>query len=240
MTVLVDGAVQLSTNIPDIGNTEVVDEQYNTNFTVAVPAGKHLITITNKGNDWFYLDWVQLNQVLPATFIGNWQPSPNSTGLLGAHESLVYVVAPWASFPSAATNASLPEQVGAAITLTNWPPGLFHAAWFDPATATPLGQTQGITTNGGLTLPLPVFSSDLAGVVYPPATFSAPAAAPDGTFQFQFNSETGGQYTIEESSDLITWTPLLTVTNTQGSTVLTAAPAPAGAAEFIRARQNSE
>ena len=240
MMVLVDGAVLLRTNLPNIDGNDVVDEEYNTNFSVAVAAGKHVITITNGGSDWFYLDWVELNQVLPATYVSNWQASPNSIGLRGAHESLVYVVAPGVSFPAGATNASLPAQAGAAITLTNWPPGLYHAAWYDPSTAAPLGQTQAITTNDGLTLPLPEFSVDLAGVVYPLPILTAAAANPGGTFQFQFNSETGGQYTIEESSDLSHWTPLLIVTNAQGSGVVTAPDPPADSAEFFRARQNSE
>jgi hypothetical protein len=238
MMVLVDGAVALRTNLPNLDDNDVVDEEYNTNFSVNVAAGQHLVTITNGGADWFYLDWVQLNQVLPATYAGNWQPSPNSIGLGGSHESLLYVVAPGVSFPSGATNALLPAQQNATITLTNWPAGTYFAQWYDPSTATPLGRTEAATTNGGLTLPMPEFSVDLAGILYPPPNLAAAQANSNGSFQFQLNSETGGEYTIEESSDLRQWTSLLVVTNVLGTSIVTVPESITNATEYFRARQN--
>ena len=91
------------------------------------------------------------------------------------------------------------------MTLTNWPPGKFLADWYDPLTGTNAGSTRAITTNGSLTLPLPDFSEDLAGVVHPPATLTALGMGPASTFQFRLDSETGGNYLIQKSPDLLTW-----------------------------------
>jgi hypothetical protein len=92
MVVLADNTQLFSTNLPNLDGAYDVDEEYNTDISVNLPAGKHIITITNAGNDWFYLDWVQLNQVLPATYAANWQPSSEAIGMRGSHESLLYVV----------------------------------------------------------------------------------------------------------------------------------------------------
>ena len=238
MVVLADNTQLFSTNLPNLDGTYAVDEEYNTNITVNLPAGKHVITITNAGGDWFYLDWVQLNQVLPSTYTGNWQPSQQAIGLRGTHEALLYVVSPNAAFPAGGTTATLPLQSGQTVTITNWPPGRYLADWYDPATGTNAGFSQAATTNGSLVLPLPNFSEDLAGIVYPPPTLAALGTNNPGLFQMRLNSETGGRYVIEQSTNLLDWASLFSVTNDSGSLVLTVPGAGAGPRIFYRARQN--
>ncbi|HTV41489.1 MAG TPA: DUF5060 domain-containing protein [Candidatus Sulfotelmatobacter sp.] len=158
-------------------------------------------------------------------------------GMSGAHDSLVYVVASDAAWPNGATNATLPEQQGQTVTLTDWPAGTYYAQWYDPSSATPLGLSQGTATNGNLVLPLPGFSVDLAGVIFPAPRLVLPAISQNGTLQFQLTSEVGGVYTIEQSDDLSTWTPLVQVTNQTG--VMEINPIPlTNSALFFRAEQN--
>src|SRR5206468_1732554 len=173
LTVRVDGVETYRTNLPNLDAGYAVNNEYNTDIPVNVPAGSHLVEIRNAGADWFYLDWVRLDQVLPAAYPGGWEPSPSSIGLQGERESLLYVIAPGASFPAGATNVTLPLQQGKPVTLTNWSAGTFLAQWFVPATGQRLGDTQATTTNGILTLALPDFREDLAGVVYPPPSLAA-------------------------------------------------------------------
>jgi hypothetical protein len=212
-----------------------VNEEYNTNFTVNLPSGYHLITITNTGGDWFYLDWVQLNQVLPAAYSGNWQPSPDAIGLSGPRESLLYVVAPDVSFPANATTVTVPVQHAQTITLTNWPAGNFIADWYDPATAASLGLTQANTTNNNLVLSMPDFTEDLAAIVYSPPTLTALNFSSSNGFQFRLDSETGGQYLIQKSSDLLSWTSFLNVTNTDGAIILMDPSSETNSRSFFRA-----
>jgi hypothetical protein len=236
LVVKADGVELFRTNLPNLDGTYAVNNEYNSDLSVNLPAGKRLIEITNAGNDWFYLDWVRLEQVLPSTYAGNWLPSPDAIGLGGAHESLLYVVAPGVSFPGSATNATLPLQRGQAVTLTNWPAGRFYAEWYDPATGTNAGYSQSAATNGSLTLLLPDFCEDLAGIVYPPPLLSATGIDHDGSFRFRFDSETGGRYVIEQSGDLAVWTDFLTITNSQGALPLADESAKLNARMFFRAR----
>jgi hypothetical protein len=235
MVVLVDGVQVFSTNLVNLDGGFTVDEEYNIDIPVPLPAGLHTVTITNAGDDWFYLDWIELNQVLPATYAGNWQASSAAIGLQGAHESLLYVVAPEVSFPANATNATLPLQHAQTLTLTNWPAGRFFADWYDPATGAPLGNSQTTTVNGGLALPLPDYSADLAAVLYPPPRFSPVNVAGTNGFQFLLNSETGGHYLIQQSFDLVHWAPYLNVTNATGAMVLSIPSGGTNGVSFFRA-----
>ena len=60
MVVKVDGNTLFSTNLPNLDGTYNVNEEYNLDIPVNLPAGLHSITITNTGDDWFYLDWVRV------------------------------------------------------------------------------------------------------------------------------------------------------------------------------------
>jgi hypothetical protein len=235
MVVKVDGNTLLSTNLPNLDGTYNVNEEYNLDIPVNLPAGLHWITITNTGNDWFNLDWVRLEQVLPATYAGNWAPSAAAIGLQSTHESLLYVVAPGVSFPANATTASLPVQQGHSVTLTNWPTGRFIAEWYDPATAASLGTSRATTINGSLALPLPDYTEDLAAIVYPPPQIAAAGFSSTNGFRFRLESETGGHYLIQRSFNLISWLPFLDVTNTTGTIFLTAPSAGTNAQSFFQA-----
>jgi hypothetical protein len=236
LVVLADGAEMFRTNLPNLDGTYNVNNEYNLDIPVGLPAGRRLITVTNAGNDWFYLDWVRLEGVLPSTYIGGWKPSPDAIGLRGPRESLLYVVAPGASFPGGATDAVLPLQHGNTVTLANWPAGRFYAEWYDPATGTNAGYSQACATNGSLVLPLPDFREDLAGIVYPPPVLTAAGIDGAGSFRFNFDSETGGRYLIEQSADLAVWTAFLTITNSQGTLLLADESAKMNARAFFRAK----
>jgi hypothetical protein len=150
----------------------------------------------------------------------------SALGQRGPREVLLYLAATGAIFPAGATNPSLPLQQNQTVTLSGWPEGKYYAEWYDPETGTLVGNSQATATSGNLTLPLPNYRVDLAGIVYPPPTLSNPAANAAAMFQFQLNSETGGRYSVLKSSNLVSWTTVLVVTNTTG-TLLLSDPAPA-------------
>ena len=236
LTVRVDGTETFRTNLANLDGGYQVNNEYDVDFPVNLPSGNHLVEIRNPGGDWFYLDWVGLEQVLRATYPGGWEPSPAAIGLQGDRESLLYVVAPDASYPAGATNATLPLQQGKSLTLSNWTSGPFLAQWFDPATAQRLNDTQATTTNGNLTLPLPEFREDLAAALYPPPSLLAIGFAGDRAFHFRLDSEPGGPCVIEKSPNLSAWASFLTVTNFTGLRFLLDSTA-TNNGEFYRARR---
>ena len=118
LTVRVDGVETYRTNLANLDGGYAVNNEYNVDIPANLPAGNHLVEIRNGGGDWFYLDWVGLEQVLRATYPGGWEPSPAAIGLQGDRESLLYVVAPDASYPAGATNVTLPLQQGKSLPLS--------------------------------------------------------------------------------------------------------------------------
>lgn len=237
MVVRVDGVQQYRTNLPNLDGGWSVNNEYNMDIPVTVSAGKHFIDINNAGLDWFYLDWVRLENVSPAAYSPAWAPSPASIGLQGAHESLLYVVAPGVSFPAGATNAALPLQQGQTVSLTNWPAGTYYAEWYDPAFGTNISKTSSVTTNSLLRLPVPNFREDLTAVVYASPVLRSAVINSDHAVQFTFDSETGGSYVIENSTDLTNWTTYNVVTNNEGSMLISALVSLQQPRNFFRARQ---
>jgi len=146
-------------------------------------------------------------------------------------------VAPGTAFPGSATNAALPLQQGQTITLTNWPAGDYLAEWYDPSTANLAGHSRATAANGALTLALPNFQADLAGIVHPPSKLTPLGQDPAGAFRFKFDSETGGRYWIETSTNLTEWSAFLLLTNSAGTSVLTDAGAAQSPRKYYRAEQ---
>ena len=164
-----DGTQLYRTNLPNLDGGYSVTNEYNLDLAVSVPAGGRLVEIVNLGADWFYLDWVRLEQVLPAAYTNGWEPPCEPIGLGGPREALVYVVAPGTAFPGSATNAALPLQQGQTIILTNWPAGDYLAEWYDPSTANFAGHSRATAANYALTLTLPDFQADLVGIFHQPS-----------------------------------------------------------------------
>jgi len=237
LVVRADASELLRTNLPNLDGTYNVNQEYNIDFTVNLPAGKRSLEVTNAGSDWFFLDWVRVEGVLPATYQGNWQPTPSATGLQGERESLVYVVAPGVAFPGSATNPSPALTTNGAVTFASWPPGEYFADWYDPATGTNVASTRSITTNALFVLPLPGFREDLAGVIYPRPRLVPVGVNATSSFQFQFLSEHGGRYLLERATNLAAWTDWRNVTNTNGTMLLEDTWAQGNRAVFYRARK---
>lgn len=89
-----------------------------------------------------------------------------------------------------------------------------------------------------MTLPLPNFSADLAGIVYPPPTLTPMGIDGSGAFGFRLNSETGGIYAIDQSADLVNWTTMISVTNVTGTMNVSNLPVKSSARMFFRARRS--
>jgi hypothetical protein len=98
-----------------------------------------------------------------------------------------------------------------------------------------LATSPATTINGSLTLPLPDYTEDLAAIVYSPPQLAAAGSSSTNGFHFRLDSETGGHYLIQQSSDLVTWLPFLDVTNTTGTIFLTDPSATTNAQSFFQA-----
>jgi len=237
LTVRVDGREIFRRSLPNKDGQWVVNNEYNEDIAVDLPAGRHLVEVRNAGSDWFYLDWVRLENVLPASYANGWQPSPVAVGLRRERYALLYVVNPRASWPANATNAVLAPWTGGPVRLRGLPAGRYRAVWFEPASARRVGETAGVSDGTVLPLPLLEFVEDLAGRIEPVGDFSlrTPRREPDGGFAATLAGEPGRAYAVETSEDLRGWQDWLWVTTVGGTAELRDLQ-PDRPARFYRAR----
>ena len=216
VNVRVDNASVFVRSLPNLDGTYQVNDEYNTNLVVALPAGNHLVEVRNSGGDWFYLDWVSLSNVLAAAYDAGWTPEPVAIGVRGEGETLLYVANPLLKYPARVTNTVLPTVQSASVTLSNWPAGPWHALWYHATNAVGVGQTVGTAANGLLTLPLPEFGEDLVGRLVRGFAVKALSGPGDRTFRVAIVGDPGVDYELEGSTNLVTWFPVGTASNAVG------------------------
>ena len=205
INVLVDGASVFTQSVTNKDGKWDVNNEYNTDYSVNLTAGKHLIEVRNTGLDWFYLDWIRLENVQPSTYANNWTPSPVSIGVKSGAEALLYVVNPAANFPVNATTQTIPAMTNGIIKLNSWPVGNWTAIWNDAKTFAPIGKTTGTTTNSVLQLTVPNFSEDLAVRVIPENRAAITTPITQTNFNVQLTFPAAAHSTIQSTADFSTW-----------------------------------
>ncbi len=147
------------------GQAQANSREIDREFAVDVPAGKHHLELANLGRDWAYVDAVRLQGVRPSEFAGGWHYAPESVGRRSGAKAVLYLYSPWIVFPAGAQRYNAPLQSGLSVTLKDWPAGRFQVQWFDPQSGREVGRSRGESRDGSLTLTLPDFTEDLAGIV---------------------------------------------------------------------------
>jgi hypothetical protein len=207
MNVRVDGTSVWSRSIPNRDGGYQVNNEYNTNYTVPLSAGRHTVEIRNTGADWYYLDWVRFEEVLPAEYAGGWKPRPVAIGLQGEGETLLYVAHPLLRYPARSTVAALEPVIGATLSFTNEVEEAHAAVWFDAATGANRGVTVSHAGSGGLwDLPVPGLAEDLVARVVRMPRLSW-LITPFG-LDVVLQGDPGRQYALEGTRDWSQWNPM--------------------------------
>ena len=219
LAVYVDRTQIFQRSLPNKDGQWLVNNEYNEEIAVDLPAGRHLVEIRNAGSDWFYLDWIRVEAVWPARYADDWRPSAIAVGLRGERESLLYVVNPRASYPAKATHAVIEPFDGDPLRIKSLPVGQYRAWWHNAQTGARLGETQGTSDGALLVLPLPELREDLAGrlgrVVAP--AWHHPHLAPDGSFVATLLGEANRTYQVDVSHNLENWLVWTNLTNATGA-----------------------
>lgn len=239
LSVLVDGQEALRRDLADKDGLHEVNGEYDEDIVVTLPAGRHIVEVRNAGADWFHLDWVRLEGVLPAGYANGWAPQPVVCGLKGPGELLLYIVNPPANYPGNATTETIPPLSGARLAVPDVPPGRYQVRWVLPATGEVLHENGAEATDAGMTLELPAFSEDLAVqlLARDQLSLAEPELSGDGEFAFQLRGKPAGVYAVEASPNLREWTVAATVEHgSADSPVLESATAEQ---RFYRARREN-
>ncbi len=219
-----DGAImEIRTNstrafrisLPNLDGGYQVNNEYNTNFTVALPPGQIWVDVVNAGGDWFCLDWLEFSNVRPASYVDGWEPAPVAIGVRSSAEALLYVASPYLRYPARVPPDVLVPVSGATLALTNWPAGSYTALWFDPVQGNWRARTRAAVANSQLVLPLPDFTEDLAGRVVRDGVLSARRDGPEVAVDLDAVAPLVSA--LEWSTNLVTWTKDSDLTNAVGA-----------------------
>ncbi len=156
MQVLVDDKEAFRWVIPNKDGKWEVNHEYDSDINVAIPAGLHTVEIRNAGVDWFFLDWVRLTVVRPATY----SSTPIAIGHSYGNDTLVYCYNPAIDFPNNALGVA-PAVSGSMITITVPAAGTYTVTWSKPIDGSLVSTTLMTATTKQLTIPVPTYTEDL-------------------------------------------------------------------------------
>lgn len=201
LTVRVDGSEIFRRALANKDGKWEVNQEYNEDISVPLPAGRHTVEIRNAGADWFFLDWVRFERVLPSQYADDWQPSPVAVGLRKERELLLYLVAPGLEYPAQATVREPSTTPPSTLTISNVPPGTYIALWFDPAKGTELARSTGTVAVGHSLLQLrsPPLAEDAVGHIFPAPRLEAEGFDLQGRFHLGVDGLHARAFGLESS-----------------------------------------
>jgi hypothetical protein len=172
LLVRIDGGEKLRTPLVNSdGLASALADEINQEFTVDVPAGRHVVEIAHTGPDWITLKSLRLERVRPAPFAEGWEFTADAIGLRrtggGPATAVVYVRSPHVAWPAGALRFNPPVVRAAVVTLTGWPAGNYEVLWIDPASGREITLVGATASDNRLPLAAPDFSDDIVALVLP-------------------------------------------------------------------------
>lgn len=153
-----DGQRVLDKDMPDPDDTRVTDTlmQYNGEYTVEIPAGKHTLVVKNIGNDWMFVSYV-LEQAVRQTDL-----PLRVFGLQGKNTTLLYIEHTQHTWYQVNVVKRPPVPAPPSELHLPLPAGRYRVQYWDTYEGT-IEQTQDVTiSRNWLTIKLPVVSKDIA------------------------------------------------------------------------------
>lgn len=152
-----DGQVVRHEEFADADDKTDTLQQYNGDYVVDLPAGRHTVKVENTGKDWLYLNY-RVPKLLESA-----APPLRALGLIGNDRGLVWVQDYRYAWP-AATRPEFkePPVTGARLTLPDVPDGRWTIETWDTQAGKVTGTVTGEAKDGVLALDLPAVKWDTA------------------------------------------------------------------------------
>jgi hypothetical protein len=238
ITVRANGVERFRRALPNKDRGFLVNNEYNEDLVVELPAGRQRVEIRNAGADWFYLDWVRLEGVLPARYASDWQPTPASTGLRRGTELLVHVVAPGFEYPAGAMVTNPPPILGSEVVVQGVPPGDYASVWFRTTDGVEAGRGSARAGDDGrLVLKLPAYTDELAGHVFLGPRLRAEQTSSSDNLSVSVDGVRPGQFLLERADDIAGgWVPWDAGAGWNGTSTVVRVPRDLRGRGFFRVR----
>jgi len=148
-------------SLPNIDGKWLINNEYNIDIDVPLPAGVQDLQIFNPGGDWEYLDWVKIAGAMPSRALSMNGVPLNAWAMTGGKTTLLYALDPRYNWPRGSKS---PQDTlkGAFADIHGLPDGRYHVAWWDTATGKPAGQQVAASHGGLMHLAVTPFQTDIA------------------------------------------------------------------------------
>lgn len=166
LVVKVNESVVYSRFLPNKDGLYQVNNEYDEDIVIPLPAGRNDIEIVNPGGDWLYYDWLKFAKVLPSKRVSPGVPVL-ALGSGNSREAWVWLLDYAASFPNNAKRAEIRNLEGVEVTLRNLEEGLYEVTWHDTRTGLPVRVDTVQSSSGALRLAPPTFSEDIFAWIEP-------------------------------------------------------------------------
>lgn len=163
-----DGQPKLEKDFPDIDDQKKTRTltQYNGEYAIAVPAGKHTVRVVNDGNDWVYVEYALTNyrrRTAPAVDLFALQCDPQTANGLTAIAWMKNERYNWYNYAHGETFRSLDPW---RFTLHNVPAGKYRIEWWDTTRGTVTKSRSAVAAGGKLVVAVDSFTRDVACKVF--------------------------------------------------------------------------
>ncbi len=157
-----DGQLKVDKDFADTDTSTETLTQYNGQYAVDVPPGKHEVRVVNDGNDWLYLGYRLTNYHLrtepPLRVYGLTaaQASPGQPAALVWIKNEQYT---WYNFNQGEPLGTIPPT---RVTLAGIPDGNCEVQWWDTYTGRVTHRDDALTQGGQVILSVPELTKDIA------------------------------------------------------------------------------
>lgn len=156
LKILLDGRVALEKDFPDTDNSTRSLLQYNGDYAIEVPAGRHTVVVENTGNDWFFASYV-----LPA-YVESREPRLRAWALVGRRLSLAWVQHQDSTWSKRAGGTVARPVSGAVAGIPVSGPGRWRVEVWNTYTGSRMSTLTLTAARNQVTVPLPTVSRDVA------------------------------------------------------------------------------
>jgi hypothetical protein len=133
---------------------------YDRDCTANVPAGKHVVTVSNAEGD-----WVSLHGGRVSGYRSNRYPNVRALGLKSDEQAILWLQDKKSTWQAVLEKAAPAEQRNLRVTLTEMRTGEYRVAWWNTYTGELSATTTAVAGAGGLSLQVPPFARDTAAIV---------------------------------------------------------------------------
>jgi len=162
LKIYLDGQLKVDKDLADTDESTATLTQYNGQYAVDVPPGKHEVRVVNDGNDWLYLGYRLTNYHLrtepPLRVYGLTaaQASPGQPAALVWIKNEQYT---WYNFNQGEPLGTIPPT---RVTLAGIPDGNCEVQWWDTYTGRVTHRDDALTQGGQVILSVPELTKDIA------------------------------------------------------------------------------